>query len=176
MEKYYYGTSKSNLQGLYISNQDNDRIYMAKDRINALIYSTIEYIDLFIDDNDGNIKFLNIYPHLFENLYKNKIGYIYSVLSDDFQTDAPKGKKPIASLYFTKKDIVFTSREEVNIYDEFLKLKKTGKFQIVEKDDIDKDYIDDLSRHFSNKFNDGYMTKKEIEYFDTYFPGFILKK
>ena len=173
MVKCYYGSSNANLKNLKVSS--NGKIYMTINKTYALIYATYKYIDLFIDDENGKIKFLNIYPNLFEKLYKNSVGYIYSVELDekDLYSEAPKGKRPIADSRYTLKDIKFDKKEEVNVFEEFMKLKEFGLFEIVDESDIPKDYILDLKRFYKNKYIHNDMSKEEIEYFNKYLPDLI---
>ncbi len=173
MVKCYYGSSNPNLKKLNVKN--DKKLYMTINRTYALIYATYKYIDLFIDIENGTIKFLNIYPNLFEKLYKNSVGYIYSVELDekDLYSDAPKGKRPIADSYYTLHDVKFDKKEEVNVFVEFMKLKESGLFEIVEQNDISKDYILDLKKFYKNKYIHNDMSKEEIEYFNEYLPDLI---
>ena len=138
MKKYYYGSTNPNLTDLKTNLSTNGKSYMTTNRTYALIYATYKYINLFIDDDNGKIKFLNIYPNLFEKLYKNHIGYIYSALLEEkeFLSDDTKGKRPVVDSYYTLKDVKFDEKEEVNVFEEFMKLKKAGLFEIVEQKDI----------------------------------------
>ena len=174
MVKCYYGSSNPNLKDLKINLSSNGKIYMTINRNYALIYATYKYIDLFIDDT-RKIKFLNIYPNLFEKLYKNNIGYIYSVELDEKELylDDTNGKRPIADTRYTLKDIKFDNKEVVNIFEEFMKLKESGLFEIVEESDIPKDYILDLKRFYKNKYIHNDMSDEEIEYFNKYLPDLI---
>ena len=38
--------------------------------------------------------------------------------------------------YYTLKDVKFDEKEEVHVFEEFMKLKKAGLFEIVEQKDI----------------------------------------
>ena len=175
MKKYYYGSSNPNLNGLKTNMNPSGKIYMTINKTYALIYATYKYINLFIDSEDGKIKFLNIYPNLFEKLYGNTIGYIYSVELDEseFYSDAKEGIKTIADSYFTTKDVSFEAKEEVNVFEEFMKLSEKGLFEIVEKDEIPEDYILDLKRYYTNKYKHSDMSSEEIEYFDKFLPDLI---
>ena len=169
MVKCYYGSSNPNLKNLKVSSYG--KIYMTINKTYALIYATYKYID----GENGTIKFLNIYPNLFEKLYKNIVGYIYSVELDEKElySDAPKGKRPISDSYYTLKDVKFDKKEEVNVFVEFMKLKESGLFEMVEINAIPKDYILDLKRFYKNKYIHNDMSKEEIEYFNKYLPDLI---
>lgn len=168
-------SSNPNLKGIKTGDVPNGKIYMTINRIYALMYATYKYINLFIDGEDGKLKFLNIYPNLFEKLYSNTIGYIYSVNLDEneFNSDAKEGIKTIADSYFIEKDIVFEKKEEVNVYEEFRKLKEKGLFEIVEKNEIPEDYILDLKRYYTNKYKHNDMSNEEVEYFNNFLPDLI---
>ena len=147
MKKYYYGSTNPNLTDLKSSLSPNGKIYMTMNRTYALIYATHKYINLFIDDDNGKIKFLNIYPNLFEKLYKNHIGYIYSAQLNEkeFLSDDTNGKRLVANSYYTLKNVKFDEKEEVDVFEEFMKLKEVGLFEVVEQKDIPEDYIVDLN-------------------------------
>ncbi len=176
MKKYYYGSSNPNLIGLETTSFPNGKIYLTINRSYALMYATYKYINLFIDDNNCKLKFLNIYPNLFEKLYKNSIGYIYSVNLDEKElfSDSRNGKKPLANSYYILRDVKFDNKDEVNVFEEFMKLKNDGLFEIVEQKDIPKDYILDLKRYYKNKYLHNDMSEEEIEYFKTYLPDLIV--
>ena len=178
MKRYYYGSSNPNLIQLKTSNFSNRKIYMTTNKNYALMYATYKYINLFIDDENSNIKFLNIYPNLFENLYKNTIGYIYSAELDetDFYSEETNNKKPIADSYYTLKDVQFDKKEKIRVYDEFMNLKKNGLFEIIELSDIPKSYISDLKRYYKNKYLHNDMSNEEIEYFKKFLPDLINTK
>ena len=174
MKKYYYGSTNPNLTDLKSSLSPNGKIYMTLNRTYALIYATYEYINLFIDDNE-KIKFLNIYLNLFEKLYKNHIGYIYSAQLDEkeFLSDDTNGKRLVADSYYTLKNVKFDEKEEVDVFEEFMKLKEVGLFEVVEQKDIPEDYILDLKRFYKNKYIHNDMSKEEIEFFKKYFPDML---
>ena len=174
---YYYGTSKSDLKDLKTTSMENGRIYLTTNRMCALVNAAKTYIDLFINKNFDykEYTYFNICENLFEKIYKDKIGYIYSIEANenDFYCDAPDGIKPIMDSYYTLKDVTFTKKEKVNIYEEFLKLKERGNFSITEKNNIPKKYLEDTKRYYNNKYNNNYMTKDEIEFFNKYIPDLL---
>jgi len=177
MKRFYYGSSNSNLKGLQALSMDDGKIYLTTNRMCALVYAAKSYINLFInkDFDYKEFTFFNISSNLFENLYKDKIGYIYSIEANenDFHCDDTHGKKPIMDSYYTLNDVVFTKKEEVNIYDEFMKLKNNNLFEIVEKDEIAQDYISDLKRYYTNKYKNNDMSKEEINFFTKYIPDLL---
>ena len=175
MKKCYYGSSNPNLMELKTSSSPNGKIYITINKAYALMYATYKYINLFIDDDNGKIKFLNIYPNLFEKLYKDNIGYIYTVKLDEKElySDSKNGKKSLADSYYILRDVKFDNKDEVNVFDEFMKLKNDGLFEIVEQSDIPKDYILDLKRFYKNKYLHNDMSNEEIEYFNKYLPDLI---
>lgn len=175
MKVYYYGTSNSNLTGLNTSLAFDGKIYMTTNKTYALMYATYKYINLFVDSENGKLKFLNLYPNLFEKMYFNNVGYIYSIEANEneFYSDAPDGARTIADSYYTLKDIKFSKKEEVNVYKEFTNLKKEGTFEIIEKKDIPKEYIEDLKRFYKNRYIHNQMSKKEINYFNKYLPDLL---
>ncbi len=176
MKKCYYGSSNPNLLEMKTNLTQNGKIYITINKSYALMYATYKYINLFVIDDSGKIKFLNIYPNLFEKLYSNSVGYIYSTEIDEKElySDAKNGKKPIVDSYYILRDVKFDNREEVNVFEEFMELKKNGLFEIVEPSDIPKDYILDLKRFYKNKYLHNGMSKEEIEYFNKYFPDLIM--
>ena len=173
MKTYFYGTSKLNNKKLLISETKDNKIYLTDNRLYALMYASVTYINLFIDDGDGKLKFFNIVPDLFKKLYKDKIAYIYSLESDKFLSDAPDNRRPLNDLYFTLADVTFKNLYEVIIFDEFMKLKEDNKFRIVEKEDIPNEYIEGLKKYYKNRFDHNDMIEEEIEFFNTYLAEYI---
>ncbi len=175
MKVYYYGTRKPDLIGLKTNLTSDGKIYMTTNKSYALMYATYKYINLFIDSENGKLKFLNIYPNLFKKMYFNSVGYIYSIEIDEneFYSDANGGERPIADSYYILKDIKFSKKEKVNVYREFMKLKKRGTFEIIENKDIPKEYIEDLRKFYKNKFMHNEMSEEEIKYYNKYLPNLL---
>ena len=166
MLKIYHGSSDSNIKKLLINHNKDGKVYVTSNRNNALVYATRKYINLF-KTIDGIIYFYNIYNNLFERLYKDKIGYIYySILDENYLYKINRGKDcNIDDAYYSLNNIELTNKEEVNVYDEFMKLKEEGIFKIVDDENILKNIRNNYENYFRKEYFSNSLTESEIEYF-----------
>ena len=174
MLKIYHGSSDSNIKELLINHNKDGKVYVTSNRNNALVYATRKYINLF-KTIDGIIYFYNIYNNLFERLYKDKIGYIYySFLDEKDLYKVNRGKDcNIDDAYYSLNNIELTNKEEINVYDEFMKLKEEGIFKIVDDENILKNIRTNYENYFRKEYLSNSLSESEIEYFKNNIPELL---
>ena len=171
---FYHGTKDNKLKEL-VSNHSRDNYnYINSNRNYALVYATRKYINLFKNVGD-KIYFYNIYPDLFNKLYFNDFGIIYSFEVDINDVEkVEKGRNcAFEDSYRTSKNIKLNDYEEVNVYDEFMKLRDQGIFIIVDDDEVVTKAREDYSNYFTDLYKQDKLSKEEIDYFDSYLPDLI---
>lgn len=169
---FYHGSKDPNLKILEGNHSRDGYVYATTDRLAALTYAARCFPNLFSTGN-GKICFVELKPHLFEDMTKGKKGYIYTLQDNGFApVSLPKQKCVQDNCYRTNNDVHILDREEIeDMYTEFLKYKEQGRFVVYRYEDIPAETKDKMTKDITKIAKT--LPKSKIEDKNTFWKLFL---
>ena len=136
MEKYYHGSQSGEIKELITSHSKDGYVYVTSSRLVALTYIARSFPNLFFTKN-GKEVFWELKKGLFEEMVKDKSGYIYTLEKKDYESIPQNNKCGHQYCMRVKDNVKIVEKEYVeNVYEELLKYLGKGEFEIIRYDNI----------------------------------------